>query len=78
MFAQIFGDDAFFRGSLKSYPIKVLYEEITFLAYYLHWPHKEITELSHKERIRYCGEVSNINKKMNGEESKKNIFDIGL
>ncbi len=31
--------------------------------------------LEHKERARYCEEVSKINKKMNGDENKKNMFD---
>ena len=59
---------AFFRTGLKSYNIKSLKEEIAFLAYYFHWSYKEITELSHKERISYCEEVSKINKKLNGDE----------
>jgi hypothetical protein len=62
--------------SLRSYSKKILYEEIAFLAYYLHWSHKEIMELSHKERNIYCGEVSKINKKINGEEEKNNIFSV--
>ena len=66
----------FFRPSLRSYNVESLREEIAFLAYYFHWSHKEITELSHKERISYCNEVSKINKKLNGDEGKKNIFDI--
>lgn len=40
----------------------------------------EIMNLEHKERIRFCNEVSRINKKMNeeqsGEDSKKNIFEL--
>jgi hypothetical protein len=67
---------AFFRSGLKSYNIKNLKEEIAFLAYYFHWSYKEITELSHKERISYCEEVSKINKKLNGDENRKNIFDV--
>jgi len=35
-------------------------------------------ELPHRERIKFCKEVSKINKKMNAESNpeKKNIFDI--
>lgn len=35
-------------------------------------------QLAHKERIKFCNEVSKINKKMNAESNKekKNIFDI--
>jgi hypothetical protein len=56
--------------------LKSLKEEIAFLAYYFHWPYSEIISLSHKDRISYCDEVSKINKKLNGDESKKNIFDV--
>jgi hypothetical protein len=45
------------------------------MAYYFHWPHREIMELSHAERVKYCGEISKINKKANGDE-RKNIFDV--
>jgi hypothetical protein len=31
--------------------------------------------LEHRERKRWCDEVSRINKKINGEESK-NLFDV--
>jgi len=33
-------------------------------------------ELSHRERISFCNEVSKINKKLNGDSEKKNIFDV--
>ena len=48
------------------------------MAYYLHWAKDDIMNLEHKERIRFCEEVSKINAKMNaaGEPEKKNIFDI--
>ncbi|MDO4503995.1 MAG: hypothetical protein Q4B84_02485 [Clostridia bacterium] len=48
------------------------------MAYYFHWSRSELMLLSHKERIRFCEEVSKINKKMNADSSDKkvNIFDI--
>lgn len=80
MFTQISGEPTFFRGSLKSYPLDILYEEISFLAYYFHWPYTEIMNLNHKERMRFCNEVSRINKKMNeeqsGEDKKRNVFEV--
>lgn len=56
----------------------MLYEEIAFLAYYFHWSRGELMLLPHRERIKFCQEVSKINKKMNSQNSKKktNIFDI--
>jgi len=32
-------------------------------------------DLEHRERKRWCDEVSRINKKINGEE-QKNLFDV--
>ncbi|MDO4199276.1 MAG: hypothetical protein Q4D57_00720 [Clostridia bacterium] len=48
------------------------------MAYYFHWSRHEIMHLPHKERIKFCSEISKINKKTNGSEKsgKKNIFDI--
>ena len=63
-------------GIGKSYSLDVLYEEIAFISYYFHWSREEIMNLEHKERIRFCNEISNINMKMNGQDKKKNIFDI--
>lgn len=73
--------DLYYGGTLlggigKSYSLDILYEEIAFISYYFHWSRKEIMDLEHKERIRFCEEISNINMKMNGEEKKKNIFDL--
>jgi len=75
MYSQVYGANKFFTISLKGYPNESLQEEISFLAYYFHWSHREITELSHRERLFYCNEISKINKKLNGEH-KKNIFDV--
>lgn len=49
---------------------------MAFLGYYLHWSRKELLELPHMERVRWCKEVSEINIKLNGEEKKKNVFDV--
>jgi hypothetical protein len=59
---------------MKGYPLDELYEEMAFIAYYLHWPISEIMELPHDERRRWCAEVSKINRNLNGEQ--KNIFDV--
>ncbi len=50
-----------------TYPADKIYEETAFLGYYLHWGRKEIFELSHLERLRWCREVSQINSKLNQE-----------
>lgn len=51
---------------------------MAFLAYYFHWSQQEIMELEHKERLRWCKEVSKINEKLNGDDQKKNIFDVTI
>ncbi len=67
---------AFFGGVRKSYPLDKLYEEMAFIAYYMHWSHEEIMNLEHRERARWCKEISSIHQKLNGEDRKKNIFDV--
>lgn len=48
-----------------SYPQDALYEEMSFLAYYLHWPAGELVQLDHRERRRWVAEVSRINHELN-------------
>ncbi|MGI5883659.1 MAG: DUF6760 family protein [Candidatus Spyradocola sp.] len=55
------------------YPTDRLYEEMAFLGYYMHWSHEELMMLDHKERRRWCKEVSKINKKISG--TPENVFD---
>jgi hypothetical protein len=49
---------------MKAYPKDQLYEEMAFLAYYLHWSPDELMSMDHRERQRWCREVSNINRKL--------------
>jgi hypothetical protein len=51
------------------YPSESLYEEIAFVAYYLHWPCEQIMGLDHRERQRWVAEISKINQQLN-ESSK--------
>ncbi|MCD7887443.1 MAG: hypothetical protein LUG44_07475 [Clostridiales bacterium] len=57
------------RG-MQLYPQDRLYQEMAFLAYYLHWSFQELMELEHGERRRWCREVSAINKKLSGDDKK--------
>lgn len=65
-----------FGGIAKSYPLDRIYEEIAFLGYYLHWGYEELMAMEHRERLRFCREVSQINSRMNEETHGKNIFDV--
>ncbi len=47
---------------------------MAFLAYYLHWSSRALMEMDHRERRRWCREVSAINQKLSGSEEKP--FDM--
>ncbi|WP_349292996.1 DUF6760 family protein [Angelakisella massiliensis] len=64
---------------IRLYAQDKLYEESAFLAYYTHWSREEILQMSHQDRIKWCGEISKINGKINaasGQEERKNVFSI--
>lgn len=48
-------------------PLERVYEEVAFIAYYFHWQHDEIMAMPHREREKWCEEISKINKKMSEE-----------
>lgn len=60
--------------SIKTYPADKIYEETAFIGYYMHWNHNEIMEFPHLERIRWCNEISAINRKLNDEP--QNVFKL--
>ena len=47
-----------------TYPPEELYEEMAFIAYYLHWPVEQVLGLEHGERRRWVGQVSQINERL--------------
>lgn len=59
---------------MSAYPIDKIYEEVSFIAYYFHWSHDEIMSMEHKERRRWCEEISTIHRKLNDEPD--NPFDV--
>ncbi|WP_318152787.1 DUF6760 family protein [Paenibacillus terricola] len=61
-------------GGLSGYPLDRLYEEIAFIAYYTHWPHDDIMSMEHRDRVRWCEEISKINRKLSPEP--ENIFKL--
>ena len=60
-------------GGIVGYPLERIYEEVAFIAYYLHWPHDDLMQLPHGERRRWCREVGRINKQL----SKRVIYENG-
>jgi hypothetical protein len=43
-----------------------LFEEVAYLAYYLHWPYTQIMGMDHIERRRWTRELASINERING------------
>lgn len=56
-------------GGVLGYPLEQLYEEVAFVAYHFHWPHDQVMTLEHTERRRWVTEISNINRRINGENA---------
>lgn len=61
-------------GGIKSYPVDRIYEEAAFIAYYLHWTHDQIMSMEHRDRRRWCEEISQINRRLSDEP--ENMFDV--
>lgn len=41
-----------------------LFEEVAYLAYYLHWPLDEVLDLEHPLRQRFVEEIGRINRRL--------------
>ena len=52
-------------GGVTIYPLDRLYEEISYIAYHLHWSYGEIMQMEHAERQRWVDEVATINTRLN-------------
>lgn len=42
---------------------EVLWEEVTYLAYHLHWGMEPLLDLEHRDRLRMVGEVGKLNER---------------
>jgi hypothetical protein len=60
---------------MTAYPVTSLYEEMAFIAFHFHWSYAEIMQLEHRERRRWCREISSINRTLDG--AAPNPFDAG-
>lgn len=47
------------------YPSDRLFEEVAYIAYYLHWPYDQVMRLDHRERQAWVAEVARINQQLN-------------
>ena len=52
-------------GGILSYPPEQLFQEVAYLAYYFHWPHSEMMDMTHIERLRWVNELARINRTLN-------------
>jgi hypothetical protein len=50
-----------------TYAPDALYEEMTYVAYHLHWPLDGLLDLEHPERRRFVDEVARINQRLSGK-----------
>ncbi len=64
-----------FSGGIRGYPLGRIYEEVAFIAYYFHWSYEEIMNLEHRERQRWCEEISRINRSLSGEK-QRSILEV--
>ncbi|MGE5381390.1 MAG: DUF6760 family protein [Methylocystaceae bacterium] len=61
-------------SGMKRYPVERIWQEVAFIAYYFHWPHDQIMNMEHRDRRRWCEEISRINRQLNDEP--ENMFDV--
>lgn len=47
---------------------------MAFIAYHFHWSYEQIMMLEHRERRKWCQQISDINRKANDEP--ENVFDV--
>jgi len=49
-----------------TYAADELFEEVAYVAYYLHWSMDSILDMEHPLRARWASQVSKINQEING------------
>ena len=47
------------------YPSDRLFEEVAYIAYYLHWPYDQIMQMEHRERQQWVAQVARQNQQIN-------------
>lgn len=69
MLAQL-SDGVERRGGVVGYPLKLLYEEVAFVAYHFHWGADAVLSMEHADRRRWVREISGINERRNREQDE--------
>ena len=63
---------------MRLYPEDELYKEMAFISYYFHWSEDNVLQLEHRQRRKWCSEISGINANLNPSRDKKekSILDM--
>jgi hypothetical protein len=48
---------------MRLYPEQALWDEVTYLAYHLHWDLDSLLDLSHSDRARLIRSVADLNER---------------
>ena len=48
-----------------SYPSDRIFEEVAYVARYLHWPYDQVMAIDHRERQRWVAEIARTNEALN-------------
>ena len=46
---------------MEKYPVELLWDEIEYLAYHVHWPLEALLDMEHADRIRMVNLVAGLN-----------------
>ena len=55
------------RGGILGYPLGQLAEEVAFIAYHFHWSQDELMHIEHADRRQLVEQISNLNRRSNGD-----------
>jgi hypothetical protein len=55
--------------------VKKAYEEAAFIAYYFHWDMSDILQMEHRDRLKWCEEISSIHQATD-DKQERNLFDL--
>lgn len=61
---------------MTAYPLKRLDEEVAFIAYHFNWSYETVLNLEHRERQKWCTEISRIHKEMNSSDGNVSLEEI--
>lgn len=48
---------------MRHYPVDALWDEISYLAFHLHWEMDAILDLEHADRVRLVHQVADLNRR---------------